>query len=92
MAIVIRNKHCTFAYKCDLKWEGLRETKKSNVRYCDKCKKLVYWCDSEAELFQSISLNRWVAFEAADAVNNMRGQSLMGSVRFANEDPNEVPF
>jgi Txe/YoeB family toxin of Txe-Axe toxin-antitoxin module len=37
-------------FKCPLKFEALQETEDENQRFCNKCEKIVYHCDSQEEL------------------------------------------
>jgi len=59
--IAIRN--CTFAFKCDSRWEHLEKLEQDNIRFCNSCQKEVYFCYDDFELISSIHLNRCVAFE-----------------------------
>jgi uncharacterized protein (TIGR02996 family) len=38
-----------FAFRCPKKWEHLRTTEYAEVRYCDGCRRHVFYCDSIAE-------------------------------------------
>ncbi|MBD2120307.1 FHA domain-containing protein [Trichocoleus sp. FACHB-262] len=33
---------CDFLFQCSKKWDGLRETSDSNIRYCSECQQEVY--------------------------------------------------
>ncbi len=58
---VIRN--CTFAFKCEAKWEQLEKLDYDSIRFCNDCQKEVYFCYDDHELISNIRLNRCVAFE-----------------------------
>jgi uncharacterized protein YuzB (UPF0349 family) len=57
--ITIRN--CTFAYKCQAKWDNLEIIDYDDVRFCQDCQKEVHFCHTDEELVQNIHLNRCVA-------------------------------
>lgn len=38
-----------FRFKCAKKWQSLRTTDNAGVRYCDSCRKNVYYCSSVEE-------------------------------------------
>jgi len=59
--ISIRN--CTFAFKCQAKWEQLEILEWDSIRFCNVCQKEVYFCYDSYELIDSIHLNRCVAFD-----------------------------
>ncbi len=57
---MIRN--CTFAYKCETKWENLEQIDYEDVRFCNACQKEVHFCQTDEDLVKNIYLNRCVAF------------------------------
>ena len=55
-------RNCTFAFKCSAQWNSMEDvTLDGTVRFCLDCQKEVYYCQSDAELFSNIKLNRCVA-------------------------------
>lgn len=62
--MLIKIENCYFAFQCPKKWEELRKTKDTKIRYCDTCAEQVYFCDSILELEDAIQNGRCVAFEA----------------------------
>jgi len=54
-------RNCTFAYRCDQKWEELKETEQATVRFCDACKQEVFFCDTNDQLADAIKHNLCVA-------------------------------
>lgn len=64
--IVIRN--CTFAFKCEAKWDALEALEFDNVRFCNVCQKEVYFCYDDYELISNIHLNRCVAIERTSII------------------------
>jgi hypothetical protein len=64
MRTAIRN--CTFAYKCDKKWDELVATLNPNERYCGTCEKNVYFCETNDDFAAAILLNRCVAVSIED--------------------------
>jgi hypothetical protein len=54
----IRSSHCKFPFKCAENWESLAKTVAPDVRFCDLCQKEVFCCRSDAELVDTITLNR----------------------------------
>ena len=63
---VIRN--CTFAFKCEAKWEQLEILDFDNIRFCNICQKEVYFCHDDDELIQNIHLNRCVAINRVTTI------------------------
>lgn len=61
MTRYIRN--CTFAFKCDKKWEALSDTNTPDVRFCHACQHEVYFCKTDHQLREAIVLNRCIAIE-----------------------------
>lgn len=59
--ILIRN--CVLSYKCDSTWGKLDETDDVDIKFCDNCKKEVFFCHDDDDLVKAITLNRCVAFE-----------------------------
>jgi len=57
--ITIRN--CTFAYKCEMKWDELDETEEDEIKFCKGCQKEVYLCETDEDLTKAIKRNRCVA-------------------------------
>lgn len=64
--IAIRN--CTFAFKCEAKWEQLEILESDTTRFCNSCQKEVYFCYDDYELISNIHLNRCVAFERESVI------------------------
>ena len=58
--ITIRN--CTFAFKCEAKWDCLEILEFDNIRFCNICQKEVYFCHDDEDLAKGIRLNRCIAF------------------------------
>ncbi len=58
-------RNCTFAFKCSAQWNSMEDvTLDGTVRFCLDCQKEVYYCQSDAELFSNIKLNRCVAIHS----------------------------
>ena len=53
--------NCTFRYKCPMKWEQLAKTNDDVVRFCHKCSKNVYYCETDKELQLAMDKGRCVA-------------------------------
>ena len=87
MTTAIRN--CTFAFKCDKKWEDLKTTSGQDVRFCGACQRDVYFCHTDAQLRDAIVLNRCVTIEIVDL--GRRWMRLTGVPRRSDED-DDVPF
>ena len=45
-------RNCTFAFKCEAKWEDLEEIDYDDVRFCNTCQKEVYFCHTDDDLIQ----------------------------------------
>jgi hypothetical protein len=63
---VIRN--CTFAFKCEAKWEQLEILDFDSIRFCNGCQKEVYFCYDDQELISNIHLNRCVAIDRISVI------------------------
>ena len=57
--LTIRN--CTFAFKCNARWEKLEQTENDEIRFCDDCQKEVFLCLDDDILVKNVMLNRCVA-------------------------------
>lgn len=79
MFIAIDN--CKFDFLCDRFWENLSETGEQDVRFCNKCQRNVYFCDSYEKLEHATRLNRCIAIDL-DSKHEIQGRSgrLMGWV------------
>lgn len=75
MTLSIRN--CPFAFRCDRKWTGLKRTANPDVRFCGDCEREVYRCHTDAQLVESVALNRCVAIRVEDYVGGPE-RILMG--------------
>jgi hypothetical protein len=64
--ITIRN--CTFAFKCEAKWDCLEMLEFDNIRFCNICQKEVHFCDDDDELIQNIHLNRCIAINRVTTI------------------------
>ena len=54
-------RNCRFAYRCGKNWSNLAETENPDIRYCADCQREVVFCHTDAQLANSIALNRCVA-------------------------------
>jgi len=59
----IENCASDWEYKCPKRWEALSETAHSNERFCETCKEIVYFCNTEKELSAHVEQRRCVAFD-----------------------------
>jgi uncharacterized protein (TIGR02996 family) len=44
--VPIENCGVSFQFRCPLRWEQLQPTKDGDVRFCESCRKKVYYCSS----------------------------------------------
>ncbi len=44
--VPIENCSVRFAFQCPRQWQGLQTTKKAGVRFCEACRKNVYYCET----------------------------------------------
>lgn len=86
MTTAIRN--CTFAFKCDKKWEDLKSTADADIRFCGACQLDVYFCHTDAQLREDIVLNRCVTIEFVDPT----GKHLPTLGVPASDFDDELPF
>ena len=83
----IENCEYKVKYKCPLKWKNLKETKDSEIRFCNECNKNVYRCETSEDIDRHISLNNCIAIENRDK------PSLMGDIAYPNDGSDgDVPF
>ena len=61
-SITIRN--CTFAYKCNMDFEDLKETDDKKISFCNECQKEVHYCRTDEELADAIRRNKCVSIDA----------------------------
>ncbi len=88
MTTAIRN--CTFAFKCDKRWEDLKIGADPDIRSCSACQRDVYFCRTADQLKVAIDLNRCVTIEIAE--KSGASYRLTGSpVRRLKMD-DDVPF
>ena len=91
MKTVIRN--CQIKKRCDRTWDQLSESSPTGllkklrietVRYCDKCRDLVWWCESEKELADAAARNQCVAFvDWHGTLSGYKRKLLLGIVKFS---------
>ena len=56
--LTIRN--CKFAFKCEMHWEKLHETKDRKIKFCKICQKEVHFCETDEELVDAINENKCI--------------------------------
>ncbi|MDP2229944.1 hypothetical protein [Methylotenera sp.] len=78
----IKIRNCTFGFRCEEKWEDMKETYldiaetiKTKGRFCGVCKEQVYLISTSDELMDAIKLNQCVAIEVA---NPIKTEHLLG--------------
>jgi hypothetical protein len=54
-------RNCKFKFRCFKLWDDLEETDQIAVRFCDECKKHVYYCETQEQLNFAIARNECVA-------------------------------
>ena len=89
MKTMIRN--CRIKKRCDRTWDQLSESSPTGllkklrietVRYCDKCRDLVWWCETEKELVDAVTRNQCVAFiDRHAALNGQVRKEFLGSIK-----------
>ena len=89
MKSMIRN--CRIKKRCDRTWGQLSESSPTGllkklcietVRYCDKCRDFVWWCETEKELADAVARNQCVAF--VDGQGELSGKvrkEFLGSIK-----------
>jgi len=69
MAVVsqrkIENCKTNFEFRCPKLWENLEPTEDDTVRFCDNCRKSVYFCDTLQTAYHHAAEGRCVAISAA---------------------------
>ncbi len=61
-------RNCTFAYKCEAKWEALELIEYEDIRFCNVCQQEVHFCHTDDDLVRNIHLNRCVAISRFEIV------------------------
>jgi hypothetical protein len=89
MKTMIRN--CRIKKRCDRTWDQLSESSPTGllkklrietVRYCDKCRDFVWWCDTGKELADAVTRNQCVAFvNWHGALGGQENQVFLGSIK-----------
>lgn len=69
---------CKFEYKCPQKWENLRDIGQKDMRFCDACKDLVYFADTDWKLQQLKREGKCVAVWQDNPDYNLRPVVTMG--------------
>lgn len=54
-------RNCTFANLCDAEWDQLSDTPDPSVRFCNRCEKNVYFCETGDDFKTNTSLSQCVA-------------------------------
>lgn len=86
----IENCSFRFEYQCPKHWEALKSTDQASVRFCDTCKKRVYYCRSVSEASGHVANDQCVALDShlvrtrGDLTPPPR-RLLMGWLRFDDE-------
>ncbi len=58
-------RNCEFKFQCPKTWDSLSLTTVHEVRFCEECKKEVFFCNTAKELKSAIVADRCVAIEIA---------------------------
>lgn len=61
-------RNCTFAFKCEAKWEDLELLDYDDIRFCNACQNEVHFCHNDEDLVKNIHLNRCVAINRVEIV------------------------
>jgi len=89
MDMQIRN--CVFGFKCDKKWENLTTTENMEVRFCNDCRREVFFCRTDAQLREAILYNRCVTIERINPTTKKMHQLTGSPVRPTDMD-DDTPF
>lgn len=86
-------RNCVFAFKCEQKWDELKSTKVHDIKFCMLCQREVFFCRTDQQLRESISLNRCISIEFIDQ-ETKRYHQLTGSPARSNSDDieDDVPY
>jgi len=76
MTRLIRN--CVFAFKCEQKWDDMKPTRIHDVRFCLTCQREVFFCRTDQQLREAITLNRCISIEFVEPETRKHHQ-LTGS-------------
>jgi hypothetical protein len=74
-------RNCVFAFRCEKQWNGLAPTTHPDVKFCGMCQREVFLCQDDESLVESIRLNRCVAIDMENHVQQPQKLVLMGSMR-----------
>ena len=89
MPKLIRN--CIFAFKCEQKWENMKPTKVQGIKFCLDCQKEVFFCTTDEQVREAITLNRCISIEYIEPKNN-RTVQLSGSPIRNPSEKDDIPF
>jgi hypothetical protein len=60
-AVEVTNCGFRWKFQCPRKWENLVRAGRDDVRLCWRCQKLVYRCDTAADVARALALGRCIA-------------------------------
>jgi hypothetical protein len=67
MTMPVDDIKLVFEYECHKKWKSLALTDDPDIRYCDCCKKNVYYCKTTKALKQAVQFERCVALQGLNS-------------------------
>lgn len=73
----VQIRNCTIAFRCIKTWNELRDIGDSTRRFCDECRREVFYCHTNAELAEAIRMNRCVAITL---IANGKTEFIMGDL------------
>ena len=85
MSNKIENCEFRFDYICPLKWSNLKKTDEPNIKYCDKCSKLVYKCSSKRDYLKHSKKNHCIFVEIV-SYDDDYFPPLMGKPKYKKRD------
>jgi hypothetical protein len=70
--------NCSFQweFQCPKKWDSLIRAGRDDVRLCWRCQKLVYRCDTPADVTRALELGRCIAVPGAPGDADTLGYML----------------
>ena len=84
-----------FVFVCPKKWEQLRTTEDVGVRYCEGCRRNVYYCDSvavaqrHADAGECVAVSLTVLRKPDDVI--FHNADLLGEIEMGDRDDSEDP-
>lgn len=83
-------QHCPLAKRCRARWERLEPVQGDpSIRFCAKCERSVYLCQTDEDLSKHAALGRCVALEVAMIGVVHLGEPLSDRRAYTSSSPDD---